>query len=94
LSNAGGKWIYETLSEEDIKLFDEIILSCELKMIKPEPEIYRFVSQKLGVNPSECLYVDDIKRYCDGAEVVGMQAILFKDTNQFIDDVKARLKRD
>jgi putative hydrolase of the HAD superfamily len=42
---------------------------------KPQPEIYRLAARRLGVEPSECLFVDDLRENCEGAEAVGMTAI-------------------
>jgi putative hydrolase of the HAD superfamily len=57
------------------ELFDTSVISGEVRMHKPEPEIYRLAAKRLEVEPSECLFVDDLKENCDGAEAVGMTAI-------------------
>jgi epoxide hydrolase-like predicted phosphatase len=57
------------------ELFDAVVLSADVGMHKPQPEIYRLAAERLGVAPEECLFVDDLKENCDGAEAVGMTAI-------------------
>lgn len=57
------------------ELFDTVVLSADVGMHKPQPEIYRLAAERLGVAPEECLFVDDLKENCDGAEAVGMTAI-------------------
>ena len=44
-------------------------------MHKPEPEIYRLAAERVGAEPGACLFVDDLRENCDGAEAVGMTAI-------------------
>lgn len=89
LSNAGGDWAYEILSKEDIALFDDIVLSYKTGFIKPEPEIYRLALENLGVRPSESVFVDDVQRYCEGAEELGIRAVLYRDFEQ----MKAELEK-
>jgi putative hydrolase of the HAD superfamily len=57
-------------------LVDELVLSCEVGAAKPEPEIYRAALDALGVRPSETVFVDDQRPYCEGAAAVGIDAVL------------------
>jgi epoxide hydrolase-like predicted phosphatase len=82
LSNAGGNWLKELFSEEDLKLFDDIVLSYEHGLIKPEPDIYLLASGRLGVEPGECVFIDDSQNHCEGARAVGMQAVPYKNFQQ------------
>ena len=75
LSNIGVSW-YEELVPKDVReLFDETVLSHEVGMVKPYPEIYEYLISKLGVEADEVLFIDDILSNCDGARAVGMEAI-------------------
>jgi FMN phosphatase YigB (HAD superfamily) len=47
-------------------------------MHKPEPEIFLLGAERLGVAPEECVFVDDLRENCAGAEAVGMTAILHR----------------
>jgi epoxide hydrolase-like predicted phosphatase len=58
-----------------LELFDATVISAEVRLHKPQPEIYLLAAQRLEVEPSECLFVDDLKENCEGAEAVGMTAI-------------------
>jgi putative hydrolase of the HAD superfamily len=66
------------------KLFDEVLISGELGMHKPEPEIYRLAAERIGVAPERCLFVDDLRENCEGAEAVGMRAIRHRDPAETI----------
>jgi putative hydrolase of the HAD superfamily len=61
------------------QLFDVAVISAEVGMHKPQPEIYLLASQRLGVEPERCVFVDDLRENCAGAEAVGMTAILHRD---------------
>ncbi len=65
-------------------LFDELCFSCEIGKNKPEREIYEACLGKLGMRPSECLFVDDSAENVEGAMQVGMSAIQFRSFSEFI----------
>jgi putative hydrolase of the HAD superfamily len=57
------------------ELFDVSVISAEVGMHKPQPEIYRLAAERLEVEPAQCIFVDDLRENCEGAEAVGMTAI-------------------
>jgi epoxide hydrolase-like predicted phosphatase len=57
------------------ELFDTVVISAEVGLHKPQPEIYTLAAERLGVEPQACVFVDDLKENCEGAEAVGMTAI-------------------
>jgi putative hydrolase of the HAD superfamily len=59
--------------------FDVRVFSCEAGLCKPEPEIYRNCLSKLGVSPSEVLFIDDREPNIRTAEALGLHAVLFTD---------------
>jgi HAD superfamily hydrolase (TIGR01509 family) len=79
ISNAGEDWVLKILGEKNIQLFDDIVLSYKAGMIKPEPGIYELSVKNLGIEPEECVFVDDILRYCQGAEQLGMNTVWYQD---------------
>jgi len=57
--------------------FDEILLSFEVGMHKPDPGIYREALGRLGgVAPEGAVFVDDQPPYCDGAAALGIETFL------------------
>ncbi len=59
---------------------DVEVFSSEVGLRKPDPEIYRYATERLGVEPSACLYVGDGSyRELSGAAAVGMHAVLVLD---------------
>jgi epoxide hydrolase-like predicted phosphatase len=77
LSNSWGFGIYDRDLLET--LFDTIVISAEVSMRKPQPDIYLLAAERVGVAPQECVYVDDLRANCTAAEAVGMTAILHRD---------------
>ena len=68
--------------------FDEIIISWEVKMIKPDPEIFDYTLLRLGVAKKEAVLIDDREANIIGARNYGMHAVLFKNKNQAIDELE------
>jgi putative hydrolase of the HAD superfamily len=52
--------------------FDCMVLSCEAGVMKPDAAAYLMAADKLGVRPQECVFVDDVPRFLEGAKAVGM----------------------
>lgn len=65
-------------------------VSCTTGVRKPDPEAYLGAARVLNVNPADCLFIDDRKRNCDGAEAVGMTSILFESAAQLRSALVAR----
>jgi putative hydrolase of the HAD superfamily len=76
ISNSFGLGIYERAPTE---LFDETVISGEVGLHKPQPEIYLLACERLGVEPTDAVFVDDLRENCEGAEAVGMTAIRHRD---------------
>lgn len=71
--------------------FDEIIISAEVGLAKPDPAIYHLASQRLGVEPQQAVFVDDMLRNVHAAREQGMYAIQFIDAGQTRRDLMALL---
>ena len=56
--------------------FDQVFLSCELGMEKPEKAVFDKVVQELQVEPSEVLFLDDSEANCEAARQCGLKALL------------------
>ena len=81
ISNSWGLGIYERAPTD---LFDATVISGEVGMHKPQPEIYLLACERLGIEPADGVFVDDLRENCDGAEVVGMTAVLHRDAAETI----------
>ena len=70
------------------ELFDTVVISGEVGVHKPEPEIYLIACEQLSVEPAACVFVDDLWENCDGAEAVGMRAILHRDPERTVAEIE------
>jgi len=50
-----------------------VVVSCEARLIKPDPAIYQHLCSKFGLRAQECVFVDDMKENIDAAIMFGMQ---------------------
>ena len=60
-------------------MFDAVVISGEVGMRKPEERIFRHAADLLGLDPAECVFIDDIEANVTAAEAIGMTAILHHD---------------
>lgn len=57
--------------------FDDVVVSADVKLKKPDSQIYHMSAERLGYLPEECAYVDDRRKNVAAAMEVGMEGILF-----------------
>lgn len=57
--------------------FDTVIVSGEVRMLKPDPAIFRLFCDRTGLDPADCLFIDDKPENCAGAESIGMASVHF-----------------
>ncbi len=70
---------------------DALVISAEEGVTKPDPRIYRIAGDRLGVQPEEAVFVDDVVENVAGARAVGMRGVHFANTAQAIDEVRRHL---
>jgi epoxide hydrolase-like predicted phosphatase len=85
-------WVMDHYTEEIRDLFDVVVISAEVGLHKPQPQIYRLAAEQLGMEPEDCVFVDDLRENCAGAEAVGMTALLHRDTEQTIAQLEVLLE--
>ena len=73
------------------ELFHGVVISGEEGMHKPEPEIYRLGAERVGLPPEECVFVDDLRENCEGAEAVGMTALLHRGPERTLPELERLL---
>jgi epoxide hydrolase-like predicted phosphatase len=77
-------WVMDHYTEEIRALFDTAVISAEVGLHKPQPEIFLLAAERLGVEPASCVFVDDLRENCAGAEALGMTALLHRDSGETI----------
>jgi HAD superfamily hydrolase (TIGR01509 family) len=80
LSNASrAEVISRIFTPEQEDMFDGIILSHHVGLLKPDTRMYDAIAAKLGALPEECVFIDDQERHVEGAQNAGMQGLVYTD---------------
>jgi epoxide hydrolase-like predicted phosphatase len=74
------------------KIVDEMIISAEERVAKPDRRIYEIAIGKLGIEPQEAVFVDDFPENIEAANEYGINGVLFEDNQQVISDVNQLLE--
>ena len=74
-------WVFE---------FQDFIASCEVKLMKPDPEIYRLALRRAKVRPEEVFYVDDIAENIVSAEKLGIDVVRFRSYAVLLKEIEKR----
>jgi len=81
-------WIVSRKFED---AFDTMTISAEVGVMKPDAHIFQIALEKLGVLPSESVFLDDFLENVIGARAFGMQAIHFIQPEQALEELKLLL---
>ena len=73
---------------DDVK--DAVVNSARVGSAKPDPEIYRHALALAESPPHECLFVDDREKNCAVASALGLQTLLYCDSDQFFRELQQR----
>ena len=65
-----------------LKNMEGEIWSCDVKVIKPEPEIYEILLSRFHLKPEETVFMDDNPRNCEAARKAGMHSFVFENFKQ------------
>jgi putative hydrolase of the HAD superfamily len=79
----GARYIREGEGRSWVSTFDELVISCEHKLLKPEREIYELALGASGARPEEALFVDDSPENVEGARAAGLSSFVFAGTEDF-----------
>lgn len=72
---------------EFLSWFDEVVVSGDLKLIKPDPAIYHILLDRIGRNAGDCVFIDDSLANIVAAQQLGFQAIHFHSPTQLRQDL-------
>ena len=73
------------------RYFDGTLVSADVKLVKPQPEIYRLLCETFSLVPDECVFIDDAINNAEGAFLCGMHPIVFHND---VDELRARLREE
>ncbi len=89
LSNSWGLhyYPYEMLGE----LFDDVVISGEVGLRKPHPEIFLLAAERVGLSTSACVFIDDFGPNVEAAERVGMRGVVHEEAGRTVKELEAIL---
>ena len=91
LSNTS-KVFYDLLEEQlsPLKeLLDGFVLSCDIKAIKPDLAMFKEILDKYQLDPTNCVFLDDIEDNTSAAEELGIKAYQVKKRSDVVDILKS-----
>ena len=71
--------------------FDQMVISAEVGLVKPDPRIYQLTLDRLEVAAEKAVFIDDFEENVQGARQVGLQAIRFHSPDQVVAELEALL---
>ena len=89
VSNSWGEEGYDRARFDE--LFDVLVISGELGIRKPAPEIYALAAERLGRPPERCVFVDDLPGNLKPAAAIGMATVLHRDAETTVPRLEALL---
>jgi epoxide hydrolase-like predicted phosphatase len=66
-------------------LFDEMVISGQVGLRKPHPEVFGLAARGLGLEPPECVFVDDLRSNVEAAEAAGMRGVVHQEAGGTIE---------
>jgi len=90
LVNTPPKLLEYLRQEIPLNLFDEVVFSCEVGVMKPDQRIFEIMVKKLGIRIEECLFIDDSQENIESAKKLGMQTIQFKNQRDLERELRVR----
>ena len=92
ISNAWGGMRAHLKKERLLELFETVVISAEVGVMKPEARIYSIALEQAGVKAEESVFVDDVQANIDACQQIGMKGVLFNDPQKAEDELKKLLK--
>jgi HAD superfamily hydrolase (TIGR01509 family) len=65
----------------ELQCFESLLLSCELGLAKPDPEIFVQACRIAGAAPARCFFIDDTRANVEAARAIGLQTHWFRGVN-------------
>ncbi len=73
-------------------IFEDVIISAEVGLAKPDRRIYQLALERLGVEAEQTIFIDDFVENIQGARAVGIHGIHFQEPKSVLDELKDLIK--
>lgn len=87
ISNAWSGMRAHLTDQNLLDLFDSIVISAEVGVMKPGQKIFSIAVEQAGVQAGEAVFIDDVAVNIEACQKAGMKGILFRDPDQAIQDL-------
>jgi len=77
ISNTMMPYVLYHRARNDYHMFEEVILSCEVGLAKPDKRIFQLMLDRLKLEGKDCIFIDNKEEYMSGARELGIQTILY-----------------
>jgi putative hydrolase of the HAD superfamily len=92
LSNSWGTGDYDPYAGWGLdEMFDAVVISDQVGLRKPDPEIFKLTAAKLNLPLRECLFVDDTEHNLPGAAALGMGTLFFTGADGQVEEIERLL---
>lgn len=82
------KWQQTRPKFEFFNWFDDIVISGEVRLAKPDPAIFRLLLERIGSPPEACIYIDDASHNIAVADRLGFQSIHYTSPDKLEEDLQ------
>ena len=79
------QWLTEKY--EILNLFDNCVFSAEVKLAKPDTQIYHLILERLNISAQEAIFIDDFKENIQAANQLGISTVHYHSTQQAINEI-------
>ncbi len=73
-----------------LELFEDILVSGEERLAKPDPRIFELLTERSGLPPGACVFVDDKPENVEAARAAGLDGIVFVDDGTLREQLRER----
>ncbi len=79
ITNSSSEYVRHMLEHFELEpRFDQILVSAEIGMVKPNLDIFQTALEATGLSPAETVFIDDRKENIEGARALGMHGVQFR----------------
>jgi HAD superfamily hydrolase (TIGR01509 family) len=76
------------------EITDDIVYSHEVGLLKPDPRIFALAAERLGVQPHEIVFLDDVPGHVEAARAVGYRGVVHRSTPESIAEIEAVIEAE
>lgn len=91
-SNAGLRFHRFKRYIKALNYFDDLIISAEINLSKPDPKFFKYILKKHSLKASECLFVDDLAKNVIGASSIGIHGFYFNGNTKLLESYLKTIK--